>query len=77
MEKNKVEGFVEKAKQAKSPEEIEAAAKEYGLELTAEKAQELFDKLKASAGRALSDDEIEAVAGGSIRVPRFVMPVYP
>ena len=48
----------------KSPEEVLAIAKEYGKEITLEQAQELFDKLKASATGELSDDDVEAVAGG-------------
>ena len=48
----------------KSPEEVLAIVKEYGKELTLEQAQALFDKLKASATGELSDDDVEAVAGG-------------
>lgn len=48
----------------KSPEEVLAIAKEYGKEITLEQAQELFDKLKASATGELSDDDVEAVSGG-------------
>ncbi len=50
----------------KSPEEVLAIVKEYGKELTLEQAQALFDKLKASATGELSDDVVEAVAGGNI-----------
>ena len=52
----------------KSPEEVIAIAKEYGTELTLEQAQELFDMLNAGAvsGKELSDDDLEAVAGGDI-----------
>ena len=39
-------------------------AKECGKELTAEQARELYDKLKAAASGELSDEDLEAVAGG-------------
>ena len=48
----------------KSPEEVLAIAKEYGKEITPEQAQALYDKLKASANGELSDDALDAVAGG-------------
>ena len=63
MEKKKIEEFVEKAKQAKSPEEVEAAAKECGLELTAEKLAKLEEALRGKKGE-LTDDELAGVAGG-------------
>ena len=40
--------------------------KEYGKELTLEQAKELFDKLNAAGSGELSDDDLEAVAGGNI-----------
>ena len=55
--------FVGKAKQAKSPEEVEAAAKECGLELTAEKLAKLEEALRGKKGE-LTDDELAGVAGG-------------
>ena len=63
MEKKKIEEFVEKAKQAKSPEEVEAAAKECGLELTAEKLAKLEEALRGKKGE-LTDEELAGVAGG-------------
>ena len=63
MEKKKIEEFVEKAKQARSPEEVEAAAKECGLELTAEKLAKLEEALRGKKGE-LTDDELAGVAGG-------------
>ena len=55
-----------KLQAAKSVEDIIAIGKECGKELTAEQAQEIFDKLKAAANGELSDDDLEAVAGGLI-----------
>lgn len=55
--------LLEKAKQANSPEELLALAKENDVELTEEQAAELFDKLKS--GTDLSDDELNNVAGGT------------
>ncbi len=43
-----------------------AICKEYGEEITMEKAQEIFDKLKGGKTGELSDDDVEAVAGGNI-----------
>ncbi len=65
MEKKKIEEFVEKAKQAKSPEEVEAAAKECGLELTAEKLAKLEEALRGKKGE-LTDEELAGVAGGGM-----------
>ena len=59
--------LLEKAKQANSPEELLALAKENDVELTEEQSKELFDKLKS--GSELSDDELEAIAGGA---PLFI-----
>ena len=59
------EEMLEKLRNAKSAEEIVSIAKEYGREVTAEQAQELLDRLKAGASEGeLSDDLLEAVAGG-------------
>ena len=60
--------MIAKLKEAKSAEDIVAIAKEYGKEMVLEKAQELFDKLNASAGGVLSDEEVAAVAGGVVSV---------
>lgn len=60
--------MIAKLKEAKSVEDVIAIAREYGTELALEKAQELFDKLKASSGGALSDEAVAAVAGGVISV---------
>ena len=57
------EEMLAKLQKARTVEEIIAIAKEYGKEVTAEKAQELLDKLNSAAGE-LSDDALAAVAGG-------------
>ena len=56
--------LIAKLKEAKSAEDVIAIAKEYGKEVTLEQAQELYDKLKAAASGELSDEDLEAVAGG-------------
>ncbi len=53
---------IEKARAAKSPEELLSLAKENGLELSAEQANAYFEKLNRSG--ELSDDELSNVAGG-------------
>ena len=55
--------LLEKAKQAKSAEELGTLAKENGIELTAEEANTYFTKLNPEDGE-LSDDELDEVAGG-------------
>ena len=59
------EEMLAKLQKAKTVEEIIAIAKEYGKEVTAEKAQELLNQLGGAEGE-LSDDALEAVAGGGI-----------
>ncbi len=58
------EEFIAKLKEAKSADEILALAKENGIELSEDKAKELFSQLNASG--ELSDDDLEKVAGGNI-----------
>ena len=58
------EEFIAKLKGAKSADEILALAKESGIELSEEKAKELFAELNASG--EISDDELDKVAGGNI-----------
>ena len=55
--------LIEKAKQAKSPEELLTFAKENGTQLTAEEANTYFAKLNPKMGE-LTDDELDNVAGG-------------
>ena len=55
--------MIEKAKAAKSADELLALAKENGTELTEEEAKAYFEQLNSKSGE-LSDDELDAVAGG-------------
>ncbi len=59
------EELIQKLQAAKSVDEIIAIAKENGVEVTKEKAQELLDKLTAKDGE-LTDDMLDAVSGGGI-----------
>ena len=66
-----------KLQNAGTAEEIIAIAKEYGQEITEEKAGELLDRLN-DAGGGLPDDALEAVAGGwGIGMPRKADPTRP
>lgn len=53
---------IEKAKQAKSAEELITLAKENKIELSAEEAKEYFERMNKSG--ELSDEELDSVAGG-------------
>ena len=53
-----------KAKQAKTPEELIAIAKENGMEMTEERAKTYFEQLNPTTGE-LSNDELDNVAGGA------------
>jgi len=57
------EEAIAKAKQAKSVEELLALAKESGVEMTAEQAQDIFAQFNQKSGE-LADDELDNVAGG-------------
>ncbi len=57
------DGMLEKAKNAKSAEELFKLAKENGIELTNEEAKTYFARLNAKEGE-LADDELDNVAGG-------------
>ncbi len=63
MENKLTQELIEKAKQAKTPEELAALAKENGIELTSEEANTYFAMLNPKTGE-LGDDELEDVAGG-------------
>ena len=52
-----------KAKEMKTPEELMALAKESGIEMTKEKADEYFKQLSTSSGE-ISDEELDNVSGG-------------
>lgn len=62
MENKFTPELIEKARQAKSFEELLALAKENGLELTADEARDHFEMINRSG--ELSDDELDNVAGG-------------
>lgn len=55
--------LIEKAKEAKTAEEILAIAKENGMEMTEEDAKLYFEQLHPVKGE-LSDDELDNVSGG-------------
>ena len=63
MENKFTPELIEKAKSAKTPEELMALAKENGVELTEESAAAYFDRLNPKTGE-LSDSELDNVAGG-------------
>ncbi len=67
MENENMKELLEKLKAAKSAEELVEIAKAEGVEIPADKAQELFAKLNDGE---ISDDEAEAVAGGLTIVKR-------
>ena len=60
--KNLTPELIEKAKTAISAEELLKLADGNGIELTEEEAKTYFAQLNANA--AVSDDELDAVAGG-------------
>ena len=60
--KNLTSELISKAKTAKSAEALLALAKENGVELTEEEAKTYFEQLNKND--AVSDDELNAVAGG-------------
>ena len=61
MELNKE--LLAKAKEAKTPEELLALAKENGMEMTEESAEAYYNLLHPQNGE-VSDDELDNVAGG-------------
>ena len=63
MENKFTPELIEKAKSAKTPEELLALAKENGVELTEESAAAYFDRLNPKTGE-LSDSELDNVSGG-------------
>ncbi len=54
--------LIEKAKQAKSSEELITLAKENGIDISNDEAEEYFERLNNSG--ELSDEELDNVAGG-------------
>ena len=61
--KNLTPEMIEKAKAAKSAEELLALAKENNVEMTADEAKTYFAQLNPKSGE-LDDDDLDAVAGG-------------
>ena len=61
--KNFTPELIAKAKAAKTAEELIELAKDNNVELTEEEAKTYFEQL--SANGAVSDDELDGVAGGS------------
>ncbi len=55
------EEFLARLKGVKSADDIIALAKESGIEIAPEKAEELFEQL---SGGELSDEQLDSVAGG-------------
>lgn len=55
--------LVAKAKEAKTPEELMALAKEDGIDMTEESAALAFEQLNSKTGE-LSDSELDNVSGG-------------
>ena len=56
--------MIEKAKAAKSAEELIALAKDNGVEMTADEAATYFAQLNPKSGE-LDDDDLDTVAGGA------------
>ena len=63
MENKFTPELIEKAKSAKTPEELMALAKENGMELTEESAKAYLDLLHPKTGE-LADEELDNVSGG-------------
>ena len=63
MENKFTPELIEKAKSAKSAEELIALAKENGIEFDEETAKTYFNQLNPKTGE-LADDELDNVAGG-------------
>ncbi len=61
--KNFTSEMIEKARAAKSADELLALAKENNVEMTEESAKAYFEQLHPASGE-LSDDELDNVAGG-------------
>lgn len=74
METKSNKKILEKAKEAKSADELKAIFEKEKLTLTTEQADELFAKLSKSSGE-LTDEDLESVTGGwsyrELRSPVF------
>ncbi len=65
--------IMEKAKQAKSADELLTIAKENGMEMTEEEAKAYFAQLHPASGE-IADDELENVAGGGCAAKGIATP---
>ena len=65
--KNLTPEMIEKAKTAKSAEELLEIAKANGAEMTAEEAATYFAQLNPKSGE-LDDDDLDNVAGGACKI---------
>ena len=72
MENKFTPELIEKAKSAKTPEELMALAKENGMELTEESAKAYFEQLNPKTGE-VSDDELNNVSGGRLLFVRLCL----
>lgn len=77
MENKLTPDLIEKARQAKSAEELLALAKENGVEMSAEAAKAHFERLNQSG--EISDEELDNVSGGGCTTycPRCGYPLDP
>ena len=64
MENKEMQELLEKLKAAKSVEELIEMAKAEGVEIPADKAEELFAKLNAEG--EISDEDVDNIAGGEL-----------
>ena len=64
--KNASPELIEKASEAKSPEELTALLTENGYSVTEAAIKELYDSLQPAESGELSDDDLENVNGGAI-----------
>ena len=62
VEEDKKESFVQELREAKTKEERFEVAKKYNATLTKEEEE----KIKASKGNAVSDEELDDAAGGCV-----------
>lgn len=65
----------EKAGEAATKEKLSAFAKDAGYEVSLEEAQEFFATLAEKKEGALSEEELDAVAGGKIVTPPIGDPI--
>ena len=70
------EEIIDKAKQAKTVEELITLAKQHDFQLTEEEAAEYFEALNQKTGE-LSDEELDNVAGGGCRDTSGLLKVTP